>query len=278
MKNILTWIRNQNRDYNEGLEYFHRYKLNTKHDVFFNTSEPKILHRNMLLSQVTKIYHKLAANPNLNKETAAESIKIKPEPIKIRKIEPQIKKIKQVSEIAAAELRVNKKYINKILVLSWDDLTFNEKIIFNNSEDYFLEKKSLMIKNGDIERKIRSLHSKVKTIDPDTNYNKDREKIMQQLVILEDKKAENWISIDTWKEPESDFSLDTEMAVQKALEREKLIKAHGNFIYRAEIIIPAMPEDSEKQKKKKADKIAELNRRKKELITLGSPYNRKSRN
>jgi hypothetical protein len=175
------------------------------------------------------------------------------------------------------ESRKNKKFINNLLTLDYSQIAYQNKLIFFNDEEYFLAKKQLMIRNGNIEQNMRSLHAKVKAIDPDPKFNEDREKIMNALATLDDEKAENWQLIDTWVEPEPDIILDTAAAIQKALEIEKLVKAHGNYIYRAEITIPGMPEETEKQKKKKADKLAEVKRRKDELIKLSAPYDRKPR-
>ena len=268
MKNILEWIQNPDRDYQEGVKMYDKHKLNAKHDKFFATPNPEAIHKNMLLSRMMRIYQKMNANPNIAKDEA------KPEPIKIKKIEP-VQAKQQASPVSS---RKNKQYINKLLALNWDDLSFNDKKIFFNNEKYFLVKKSLMLENGDIERKMRSLHAKVKAIDPDPKNDEKRGEIMSELATLDDTKAANWKTIDTWNEPEGSFAEPentTKQAVQKALEREKKIKANKIYIYRAEKTLDDMPEKTAKQKAKKQKKADEIAKRKAELKQLGEPYKAK---
>jgi hypothetical protein len=281
MVNLISkWLNDPNRDYNTGLKIFGKFKVNNKVFTFLNVSNPDQVKTNMLYGQVTKVYNKLIVNPELLKDVPAikQLVKIKKsepgiKPIKIHKIEP--KTAPETDKIIPPDnLRKNKQYINKLLTLNWNDLSFSDKVIFNNSEKYFIGKKSLMIENSDIEKQMRSLHTKVKSIDPDDKNNEKRQEIMQELSELDDKKSSNWEVIDKWEEPEPDIiqKSDTETAIREALKREKLIKAHKVYIYRAKKMLDKMPEKTPNQRKRKEKKIAEIERRKKELTDMGDAY------
>lgn len=282
MVNLISkWLNDPNRDYETGLKIFCKFKVNNKVFTFLNVSNPDQVKINMLLGQVKKVYNKLIVNPELLKghttiDPVIQMVKTeKPStgPIKIHKIEP--KAATETDRIIHPDnLRSNKQYINKLLTLNWNDLSFSDKVIFNNSEKYFIGKKSLMIENSEIEKQMRSLHTKVKSIDPDDKNNENREEIMQELAELDDKKSANWEVIDTWDDSEKDKikNTNTETAIREALKREKLIKAHKVYIYRAEKMLDKMPEKTSNQRKRKDKKIAEIERRKKELTDMGEAY------
>lgn len=272
METIKNWIEDPNRNYFEGLNIYDAHKKSKKHDAFLKTDSPDQMRVEFLFRQILKLHHVLSAvapSPNTNPMNIAQPV----EKVRIKKPEPVIE-----NHSDPVDLRKNKSYINRTLTLNFSDLSFEDKVLFNNDEAYFLSKKQLMIENGNIEQQMRSLHTKMKSIDPDKKFNKDRKEIMDQLIELEDQKSANWIIIDTWEEIKTDnLPANTEDAEKKAIEKIKLIEAHGNFIYRAEMTIPNMPESTVVLKKKKAAKIAEVERRKQELVNLGAPYNRKSR-
>lgn len=283
MQKIKNWLLNPEREYAVGLDIYHKHKLNTKHDTFFNTESPTDIHKNMLYSKVARIYQKLLANPPKEAKAAQEPIQIKKIESKSsrtkntkstptdtdKKTETLVKKIEPV-----ANLRKNKQHINKLLSLNWPDLNHNEKVIFNNDEKYFLEKKSLMLRNGDIEKEMRSLHAKVKVIDPDPKNDAARKKLMGQLDVLDEEKAKNWALIDAWTEVQNEMPTEseTDKAAREALEKEKLIKNNKIYIYRAEKSLPGMETKTAKQKSRKQAKLDEIKRRKQELIDLGHPY------
>jgi len=206
-------------------------------------------------------------------------LKLREKPLEITEKENVIPEKKEetskpaVKQIPVAKLRENKMFVNKLLTMNWPDLTFSEKGIFNNSQKSFLEKKTLFIANSDMDREMRSLHAKLKAIDPAPKNNPQRKDLIQQLMELEDAKFQNWQKIDSWEEPEKEpEETDTEKAVRLALEKDKRIKTNKIYIYRAEKILGQMKEETEKQRRKKAERIAEINKRKQELIDLGSPY------
>lgn len=174
--------------------------------------------------------------------------------------------------------RNNKQYVNKLLTLDWKDLTHQDRLIFFNLEKYFLEKKMILLEISSLDREMKSLHAKVRLMAKDGNKQDQLQSTMESIASMEEDKVAAWQKIDIWSNP---FNQDTEKiskeAAEKAIERDKLIKAHGNYIYRAELALPNMPEKTSAEKKRKAEKQAEVDRRKEDLIKLGAPYDRKSR-
>jgi len=267
MSELSDWVKSPRQDFKEGVSIYNKHKLTTKHDAFFNTSEPNVIHLNMLYSQLCKALIRERQHPDFKEEVQ------KVEPIKIKKIESKPKKIEHEKAFPSPQsFRGSKPYINKLLALNWSDLSFDDKLLFFNSEKYFLNKKSLFIENSDIEKEMRSLHAKVKLIDPDAKFDGKRKAIMEKLDLLDQSKAANWEKIDTWTEPQEFKGTEVEKAVQDALVTQKKIKANQIYIYRAEKKLMDMPNLTDKQREKRNIKQAEIDKRKKELIELGQPY------
>ena len=184
-----------------------------------------------------------------------------------------IKPKPETPDISVAALRKNKTYINKLLSMNWTDLSFPDKVVFDKSEKLFLEKKTLFIENSDMEREMRSLHAKMKALDPDPKNDPKRKKLIERLALLDDQKADNWEKIDKWEAPaEAKEETESEKAVRQALERERQIKANKIYIYRAEKMLPGMKSDTEKQRRRIEAKKKEIERRRQELIEMGAPY------
>ncbi len=175
------------------------------------------------------------------------------------------------------KMRCDKSLVNKLLVLDWKDIDFHHKLIFFIDEAYFLGKKSLMIKNGDLHKEMIGFHAKMKALDPDEKFNSEREVCMTKLTSLDERKKANWLLVDTWEDPHPIEETDPLVIARKALDRDKLIKAHNNYIWRYEKIVDSMPVETEKERGIKQKRVDEIARRRKELIDFGFPYNRKSR-
>ncbi len=185
-----------------------------------------------------------------------------------------------ISEEALEKLRKNKPMISKLLSLEWKDLSDQEKKVFFESEEYFLAKKTLLHQVSEIDRQMQSLHANLKAKADDPEADAERGEIMDQLSELEERKLELFALIDTFvmKEPAgNDPASIAKAAAKEALEKQKLIEAHENYIYRGEGALANMPENTPAQKKKKQAKLNEINRRREELVKLGKPYNRQSR-
>jgi len=126
---------------------------------------------------------------------------------------------------------------------------------------------------------MQSLHAKLKLLAEDPEKEQERGEIMTELSKLEEEKLELFGKIDTWEIKESEVFPDAiaKKAAEEALKKQKLIAAHENYIYRNEPSLANMPETTATEKKKKEKLASEIEKRKKELIDLGKPYNRKSR-
>lgn len=186
----------------------------------------------------------------------------------------------EITEEALEKLRKNKPMISKLLSLEWKDLSDQEKKVFFESEEYFLAKKTLLHQVSEIDRQMQSLHANLKAKADDPEADAERGEIMDQLSELEERKLELFALIDTFvmKEPAvNDPASIAKAAAKEALEKQKLIEAHENYIYRGEGALANMPENTPAQKKKKQAKLNEINRRREELVKLGKPYNRQSR-
>ena len=178
------------------------------------------------------------------------------------------------------QLRKNKLYVNKILAMDWKDLPENDRKIFFDNEEYFLAKKALLNKISEIDRKMQGGHASVKAMAKDPEKEQERAEIMEELSLLEESKLVFFGLIDTWQAPEPEAAGPAAIkakAAEEAIAKQKLIAAHENYIYRNEPALANMPETTPAEKKKKQTKAGEIERRKQELITLGKPYERKSR-
>ncbi len=205
----------------------------------------------------------------VKREKPLEIKKETPAPLKTIPDKPK----QQPPQLPVTELRKNKTYINKLLSMNWTDLSFPDKVIFDKSEKLFLEKKTLFIENSDMDREMRSLHAKMKALDPDPKNDLKRKELIQRLASLDDQKADNWEKIDKWEAPIAEKAeTESEKAVRLALERERQIKANKIYIYRAEKMLPGMKSDTEKQRRRIEAKKKEIEHRRQELIEWGAPY------
>lgn len=187
--------------------------------------------------------------------------------------------------LAIEELRKNKKFINSLLTLEWKDLSDHDRKIFFDQEEYFQGKKNLLHLVSENDRKMQGLHAKVKAIAEDPEKEQERGEIINELSELEEAKLEIFAAIDTWEAPEpsasepaaSESEALKAKAAEEAIAKQKLIAANENYIYRNEPALVNMPETTPSEKKKKQAKADEIERRKQELISLGKPYERKSK-
>lgn len=214
-----------------------------------------------------------------------KNAKAAPEPVtgsqKVKPIVPLKPAVEPVNPDKIPQLRKNKKFVNSLLMLEFKDLDENTRTVFFDNEDYFQEKKKLLLQVSETDRQMQGIHSKLKALAKDDDSTlQERGELMDELSALEEKKLETFGKIDTWDEPAgkpSDPDKIKEKAAEEAIKKQKLIDAHENYIYRNEPSLANMPESTPGQKKKKAEKAAEIERRKQELIALGKPYQRKSR-
>jgi regulator of replication initiation timing len=171
-------------------------------------------------------------------------------------------------ETTPEELRKNKQYVNKLLTMDWKDLSHQDHLVFFNNQSYFMKKKEMFLEISSMDRDMKSLHAKLKSL----KTTEERKATMNRIAYLENGKIEYWSLIDKWIAPETDPEKIAEGAAAAALNKDRQIKTNRIYIYRAEISIPGMPEKFASERERKAKKIAEVEKRKAELIELGSPY------
>lgn len=197
-----------------------------------------------------------------------------------------------IDPTSTGDPRKNLQYVNKLLTMDWPQLTSDEQNLFFNDLAYFLMKRMALLEVSKIDREMRALHEKAKVKQRNAADKEELQDIMDRLASLDDRRTEKFRTIDDWTPPaekeeekkdagKADASADPEViarkAAEEALEKDKLIKAHGNYIYRAELKLPNMPVKTQRQRELKAAKEAEVQRRKEELQLMGVPYQRKSR-
>ena len=265
MYNVKAWLNNPNRRYQDGMAIYNTYKPSNKYDVFLGVVPPGIAQVNLLFSKITRIHSKLISQPEL-------IVFEKEEPIKIKKV-TSVALLKSNAPKDTVSLRTNKHYLNNLLTLNFSDLSFDDKLVFDNNELLFQEKKTAYLSISDSMRSLRSLHAKLKATGLGHSAGGVRKTIMQDIAFLDDQVADSWAAIDKWDDAQvvlADSSADT--AVAKALADQKRIKANKIFIKRALKSIPLLKDKSLKDKNKKIKKQHELDKRLKELEILGVPY------
>ncbi|MBN2747349.1 MAG: hypothetical protein JXR34_11545 [Bacteroidales bacterium] len=168
------------------------------------------------------------------------------------------------------KLRNNKRFINKLLTLSYPELTFQEKAIFYNDEMFFNDKRYALQDVSKLDAQMKSLHAKLKL----SKKQSDRKALVKDLLYLESIKIKGFEIIDTWLHEPAIEETEIEKAAREALETANEIQVLTNYIGRFEKIVNAMPETTEKLKEKKAVKLTEIEKRKERLIALNAPYKR----
>lgn len=175
------------------------------------------------------------------------------------------------------KMQSDKSLLNSLVRLSWEKLSSLQKLIFFNNEEYHTNKFLIMIDNGDLHLDMVGFHAKMKSIDPSPEFDQDREICMAEIVKAEKKQKANWLEFDTFIDPKPIVQTDPVLIAHEALQKDKLMKAHNNYIWRYEKIIGSMPAETEKERGVKQKRMDEIARRRKELIDFGFPYKRKSR-
>lgn len=169
--------------------------------------------------------------------------------------------------------RDNKKFINKLLMLNYSDLTFKERSVFFHDEKYFNEKKFTLQEISRQYNNMKTLHARLKNCTNDA----ERKEINKALWLSDDARAQLFKRIDNWEHQEPKKESPDETAVRIALEKANEIKTITNYIGRFEESYSILPESNEKERAKKKKKIQQIEQRKARLIELGAPYKRKKR-
>jgi len=172
LQNILTWLQNPARDYKTGLEIYMEYRSNKKFDQFFQSvtePAPGSMQFKMLLQKVNEIYRKVQQNPGLTK----------PEPITVKPINIDELKKNKLDPIGSNRPRI----VENPLV--------NVKELPEDLQKLYFENKALT-------KEISDLHTQLKALPKDKRYDNKRKELANIICLKDDKRAANWLAIDTW--------------------------------------------------------------------------------
>jgi hypothetical protein len=174
------------------------------------------------------------------------------------------------------DYRKNKGYVNKLLTMNWENLNFKEKQIFYDSQAVFLQKKQALFYISEIDRRMNSLHAKMRAQPNTAAGSRKRAELLEQLQNADDERKSHWSVIDDWAKPTNKQITEKEKiekAKKEALATQKRILANNNYIYRYEDAV----DDPKLSEKRRKHLKTEVERRKQELIDMGAPYSRKTR-
>lgn len=301
IQKIKDWLNNPNANYQEGLEYYNKFKHTDQFDNFFarvhnQDVNTRGMEYNMLKRKLAEIYRKLLANPPKKmpveeKEIQVQQINLNPaKQDNIRSIEELIDKfntldfaklpygeLKSLSNRLAPELGKQPK--GKFIIKKLNEIKTNkdredldqqqEESNFDlidrpvirkpqnevNYEDLPEEMKARFDENKELTIKMGTLHAKAKALGEDGDKKEERAKFMEELLQLDDKRAENWQIIDSWWANRNNEPVnDTTDPVTRALELEKKIDNLKTNISRTKTKIKKNPEDKKVLKWK--DKVS----------------------
>jgi hypothetical protein len=276
MSKIQQWLADPGRDYQDGLRLYHQMKKTAKHDNFLNVQNPGKLQWSILTTQLQRMAYVEKHNPlPEEKPLATEAVKhqVKVKEIKGSKkmVNPPVEKIETGERMGAEEIRLTKPILNKLLVMDWKNLSFEEKKVFFNDQTLFSSKKTLMLRNGDIQQMMVSLHAKVKAMTAD-EQKAERAETMEKIAVLEDEKEQNWKVIDDFSKAEGEREKEpvvVDLSGKDALERDRMIRINKVYIYKNELLLSKMPDKTENDRSRRQTKQNEIDKRKQELRALG---------
>ena len=238
---LKIWLQSPNKNYKEGLKLFLGLKINPKKNAFFQNPNPQILHRGLLLAELSR-YNRI-----YNKAPLKEEVSKKAKPSK------QIKKISAKLEIINKEIETGRVIIDKNPHVSYDILPDELKKSYDE--------------NGKNYSEIKSLHAQLKSFPDDTDFDAKRRVLLNEIVTIQSDIRKNWDKIDKWASgqpivddnqptiPSGKLSLNQINQIAnpaiKALSKKLRIDANINYIRR-------YSKDISKEKELKI-RIAELN-------------------
>jgi len=192
---LKQWILQKEKDYAQGVQLYQQYAGS---DNFFNyfsqVENPPVNgpHFQMLLKKLIR-FNRIGTEPKYKIPVKACVKPINPKEIKVEKLDLTPKN----KFVNLGELQKNKKYVNKLLTLKWQDLDTRDKVVFFDDKEYFETKQELLFANAEIERKLKALHASLKQICDA----KKKAEILEEANANEKVQVANWKDIDTWEQP-----------------------------------------------------------------------------
>ncbi len=248
MNEVTAWLNMPEKDYRAGVEIYSRHKISNKHDTFF-AGNPDGIHMQMLDIQLRKIARKLG-------EVVLDPIPEK-KPIKVA---PLAGKPEAPADLDS--MRGNLQFVNKLLVMKWEDLSAAEQEMFFNNPEYHRAKYDALVQAGKLRDEMHSMDAKRKATKIRSERKKFNERfnaISKQIRDLFKKK------IDTWNDPAMEISKVGKDDVKIAIERERRIRyLKGTALPRAKKELQG-DKLSEKMRDDRVKNIAEWETELKEL-------------
>ncbi len=218
------WLSSPNKNYAEGVAIYKQHKGNDKYYSYFtqvNDAPNGSPHFSMLLRKLERVARIALQYPPDKKEPVNPAKTSKSaRDIKVKQLNLDHTGKKSGTVIDVANLRTNKKYVNKILALKWNDLEIRDKEVFFNSHAYFESKQNALFLVSKTEQKIKGLHAQLKTDIPKSK----KVEILSEAKDMEKEKIKIFEQIDNFKEPENIDPIEAakKEATQKAIRKNQL--------------------------------------------------------
>lgn len=232
LQTIEQWINNPGRDYETGLAIYNAYKIDNNFDNFFQSNmnpQSGSMQFNMLYNKVCEIARKIRLKPSL----------VKQQPITVKPINiDELKKNKLAGIQPAGRARISDNPLIEVSKLP-EDL------------------QALYFENKTLTKEIGQLHQELKDIKKGNEYNNARKEKAILITGKEDKRADNWVKIDTWyrenilttPEQQAEFDAKKEELKVSLKEAKKMLQKIENLkinISRTKKAIAGVPVVSDK--------------------------------
>ena len=246
---LKSWLKNKDRDYQEGVELFKELKVNAKKEKFFNTDEPQAIHKNMLFAKLAnfdRVYNQIADEKKQTLKAVKEEKAKRANPSK------NLAEVREQIEVVNKEIENGRVVIDKGLKVKYDDMPKELQTAYD--------------KNGELYSEVKSLHAKMKAVPADAKNDSERKEyanlVLDKFATIKD----NWVKIDDWakgkpapeptqpieasgKYTKAEIEAITDPVIQ-AQSKDKRIEANLAYIRRSA--------DDETKKEKVDERIAEL--------------------
>lgn len=194
---IKSWL-DSDRPWTEGLVLFVNNSRNAALKRMFLQKGDNSYNRPKLVRELEKISGYVLPLKHLSKEELTEKlrqavpvqgsvpVKVVTDPPAGTKPEPMVR---------------SKELTNSLLKKGWDQLTDSEKSYFYENQEYFEEKRAILLKNGDLHVEIQALHAKMRGLPEGEEFNPQRAELLAEIESLEEEWDAGWEKIDWFEKP-----------------------------------------------------------------------------
>jgi hypothetical protein len=218
---IIDWL-DDPADYEQGYALYVKFGVNTSLKRRFAKGETSY-NREKLVYELGKLV----------KHISGKRLVVPKSPSK------QEKSKKEITRTKAETVR--------LLKLSWEELSAQEKEYFHSDESFFSTKQELYDNVSELHAHMKLLHRQLNDLSKDDSKVEERKECLSKLEPVEQAHSDTWSMIDNFEKPESKEEKPTVTdekndAVEKALERERLIKNIKTNISRTKSKLKKDPE------------------------------------